>query len=794
MDRKSDTGTPVMAGITGALRAELEKRRALPIRAVLDVLAFLLNFVFARVHLIWGAYPLATAFVAATPYDVFISLAGAVAGALSLGESGIIHAIVSIIVVFLRVVISGGKSGERIIFNEPFAIKLSVAAIGAFLSSVYRLLLGGLDTAGLLYTLASCLLTSLFTLVFSGLFIADFRLSDAIVGRVAVFEKTRTGREKYNFYLFGISFLTLIFFVSLALAPYSLLGIDIDFVFAAFMALFAAKRFGAVRAMAVGFVASVGASSVYSAGFALLGLGAGLLFPLGTTYAILGGGALLSAWSAYSGELVGFLSTLPEYAAAISILFPFLHLISPEKKEELREDTRRIAADMVSSMALSHRNERGGGVDALASSVAALSSLAGRFAKSEHFPKKALVRELVLDAVKTKCRDCEHFEACREINPAPCAEIVDSTTELLYKNEIIGDDGDFPEYCKKHGELVRAIMSSYANILKIRHGVRSFSSVSEEYELLAKMINEARCAEDEEWGCDSSLSERLAEILPEFSLNSGVAKAYGTRKKRFIIAGDDEYGDIISSKELRERIEKISGYKLGVPEFYRKGDVAMLDCLAAPSYAVDFVSRSSVADGSGVSGDTSLSLVTPDGYFFAILSDGMGSGEVAKSVSCFVCDYYSSMLNTSVSDNTALAALNSMIREGGDECSATLDLFRFDLLRGEGKFLKSGAASSYIKREGSLFRIRSETAPLGLMKTIDAERIRVDCRVGDLVIMLSDGVADSSDYSAAWLPEVLSRPFSGDIGEFADEILNVAQKKSHTRDDMTVSVMQIRKL
>ncbi len=796
MERRSDTGMGIVTGISGVLRSELEKRRARPILAAFDVGAFLLNFIFARLHLVFGAYPLATAFVAATPFDVFISLAGAVAGSLSMGDGGIIHSMISVIVVFLRVVISGGKGQDKSLFGESIVLKLSVSLIGAFVASVYKLLLGGFNTNGILYSLSSCLLTALFTLIFSGLFVSDIRFSEALVGNAEVFEKTRTGKERYNFIFFGISSLILIFFISLALAPYSILGIDFDFVFAAFTALFTAKRFGAVRAMAVGFIASVAASSAYAAGFALLGLVSGLLFPLGVTYALLGGGAVLSAWSAYSGELVGFLSTLPEYAAAISIFFPFMHRISPERREGQREDIRRTASDMVSSLALSHRNKRGGGVDMLSASLSSVSALVGRFSRSEGVVRRSAIRDTLLDRVRSECRACPNYNSCLEINPAPCAEIIDDAVDLIHKNQRSekGLDTILPAYCTHKDDMCSAMLSSYSSLMKIWHGVHSFRSVAEECGLISKMINEAKCAEDEESCLDAELSERLSAELPALGICAGVIKCYGERKKRFIVAFEDKGGDIITSTELRAMIERVSGYKLGVPEFYRKGEVAMMDCAAAPSYALDFVSRSAVAEGSSSSGDTVTSFVSDSGYFCALLSDGMGSGEEAHTVSSFVTDFFCAMQGSEVSDNTALHILNHLIREGADECSASLDLFRFDLLRGEGVFLKSGAVASYIKRDSSLFRIRSETAPLGLMKAIDSERIRVDCRVGDLIIMLSDGVADSSDYSASWLPELLSRPFSGDISVFADEILEQALRKSHTRDDMTVSVAQIRKL
>ena len=113
------------------------------------------------------------------------------------------------------------------------------------------------------------------------------------------------------------------------------------------------------------------------------------------------------------------------------------------------------------------------------------------------------------------------------------------------------------------------------------------------------------------------------------------------------------------------------------------------------------------------------------------------------------------------------------------------------MLLGEASFIKSGAVYSYVKRGSSLFRIRSESAPLGLMRGVDVEKIRVEIKDGDVIVMISDGVADTPE-SSLWLPEILSRDFDGTLKDYADHILASAKKNYQVRDDMTVSVARIK--
>ena len=114
----------------------------------------------------------------------------------------------------------------------------------------------------------------------------------------------------------------------------------------------------------------------------------------------------------------------------------------------------------------------------------------------------------------------------------------------------------------------------------------------------------------------------------------------------------------------------------------------------------------------------------------------------------------------------------------------------FNISKLDALFIKSGAAPSYFKRGSSIFRIRSETAPIGLMKNVDAEKIRVEIKSGDIVIMLSDGVCTSVEDSA-WLISHLSNDPPSDMEEYAKEIVRLASKRSGLSDDVTVSVVKI---
>ena len=798
MDKNASEELRVREGFMAAINLEIEKRKKEPKLIIYDFLYFVLSFVFSRFHLLFGAYPLAVAFLAAAPKRVWVSLLGALVGAISRGKLGIIHSIISIIVVLLRVIISGGEAkssdNKTTLFKESLILRVSASVIGAFIGAVYEMLLAGFSKTSLLYGISACGFGAVFTLVFYGLFVSDVGFDELIFSKAPVFEIKRRGKEEYLWICFQASFVTLLFFISLALKEYVILGINLSFVFSSFITLFAAKRFGAMKAVVIGFVSSFGVSASLSVAFALLGLGAGFFFSIAPLYAFLAGGAMLAAWSAYAGGLVGFLSVFPEFASAAALFFPLIKTLDREKSATARESADKAASDMITSVALAKRNEDAG-VDKLTSSLASMSSMVARFGKSDAEVSYDEMLDSIIKSAKNTCTACEFFDSCKNINPAPCAEIInDLTTNVCKNGRISRQDARFlPEYCQNKEQLFAAFSASAGALIGEKIKTQRLSLISDNLEFITKMINDARLFDDRRWQLDKTLSEKIQSGLYGVGLVDGVAKVFGDRKKNFIIAGEDKTGGVISSKELRVAIEDAAGVVLSRPEFFKRGDIALMSVDSASVFSVDFVSSSSLAPTSDVSGDSVGSFVTDDGYFYSLISDGMGTGAIAKETSLFVYDFMKNVLSSSVSLNTAIGILNAILGNKSGECSATLDLFCLDLLSGEATFLKSGAAHSYVKRGDSLFRIRSETAPLGLMKNVDAEKIRIEIKAGDLVIMFSDGIASSPENSV-WLPELLSRDFEGSIQEYSEFILEEAKKNSRAGDDATVSVAKVKML
>ncbi len=788
------------AGVIGTIKHSIEEARMKREAPLLDVITFFIAFLFSRCHVVFGSHPLAIAFIAVLPTRVWIATLGAVSGALTLGKSGIIYSMISVIVVFLRIIVSGtdrSEDGERVYlkwFSEGLMLKMSASLIGGFIAAVYEILLSGFTLTAMLFGLSMILMPPLLVFALSGLFDCGISFYTVFDSSVNVFSsKGKSEKDKFNLLFFRLSALLIIFLISISFKEYELLGISIAYIFAGAATLIIARRFGALYGCIVGFVSSFGLSSSYSVCFALAGIGAGALFgSLGISYGIVGGGALLAAWGAYAGSVVGLLTVLPEYAIASLTVFPILKKLSAEKTEAECEEVEKSAIDMVGTVALSYRNRYKGNLSALEMSLAAISSSIKQYNESSTRPTREELSDLILECADKYCRACEGRGACMTKSDRKFIENTYELADTLYTNGKITEDdlGAYPEYCRLSPNVAEAINRGAAILAEEKFREMKKDTSSEDFGIIAKLINEARIEDEKEKALNEELSARLADVMLDAGLADGVIRAFGERRPYFILAAEDESGNKITAPELKKNIEAIAGVRLGTPEFYRRGKMALMECPSEKSFAAECAVASVAGEREDVSGDTATAFESAGGYFYSLISDGMGTGREAKQISSLVSDFMTRALEFNPEGQTVLRILNHTVRHKRRECSATVDLFSVDLYRGDAEFLKSGAAASYVKRGSSIFRIKSKTAPLGLMKNVDAERIRVELEGEDYIIMMSDGIAQSAE-DTPWLLELLSKPPKRNLKEYADSILAAALKNLPHTDDMTVLVTKV---
>ena len=792
---RSKEKTGLIEKIRLQIRDAVEKRRDSKLAAALDLSTFITALLFARCHAIFGAHPFSIAFISILPTRVWVGALGSAVGALTLGKPGLIYAMISAIVVFLRVIVSTTDKREAEdgkMFSENLILRASAALIGGFIAAVYESLLSGLSQATVLFGISMILLPPAVTLSLSGLFDKELKIIPKLLSDAPVFVlRGKSEKERYSLLFFQGSALVLAFLLSLSLREYVIFGINASYIFAGISTLAVARRFGALRAAAIGFTSTFAVSSLYSVSFLLLGLLSGILFPLGIPYALTAGGIALCAWCAYAGGITGFLSTFPEYSIAALVSTPILKRLKSEPREEIIEENTASAEDMLGTMALSYKNKYSGRTEAVESALSAISVIVKNQRERDGHPTKEEYSSLTRQCTDKYCSLCSDAFTCGNKNGISdearnlCADKLLSGASVSYEDLSVGGGS-----CTRYKELAKTVNRAAAILAEDKYRSYKKDSSPDTLSLISRLIAESRSYDARERSTNDFLTEKLTAGLENVGIFDGRARVFGKRKPYFIVACEDATGEKIKSDALTELMESSADVKLDTPELYRKGKMALMAVSAKDKLAASFGTASKTGERDSVSGDVARAEVSQDSRYYALLSDGMGSGTEARKTAEFVSDVLLRALEFTPSYEVLLKLINRLVRERCEECSATVDLFTLDLISGSASFIKSGAAPSYVKRGSSLFRVKSRTAPLGLMKEIDAEKIRIDIKPGDYVIMLSDGVSQNLE-DAPWLIELLSKPAKTDPEEYAKWILKGAERELTPNDDMTVLVSKI---
>lgn len=211
---------------------------------------------------------------------------------------------------------------------------------------------------------------------------------------------------------------------------------------------------------------------------------------------------------------------------------------------------------------------------------------------------------------------------------------------------------------------------------------------------------------------------------------------------------------------------------------------------AAPAFSLSLGAAACPKPQSSQTGD-SMAWREVENLRLLLLSDGMGTGELAHRESAAAVALLGDLLSVGVEESAALECVNRLLMlKCQEDMYATLDVLLLDLFTCRARFLKQGAPPSYILRKGRVYAIHAETLPVGILPEAapvcpqDAQLMR-----GDAVVMMTDGLWDAlgQELLAAIIEEVggANTPQDG-----ADALLRRALERSPA-DDMSVIVARV---
>lgn len=197
-----------------------------------------------------------------------------------------------------------------------------------------------------------------------------------------------------------------------------------------------------------------------------------------------------------------------------------------------------------------------------------------------------------------------------------------------------------------------------------------------------------------------------------------------------------------------------------------------------------------------VSGDGFSFMELKNGKYMLALSDGMGVGKEAAIHSEKTLSVLERLLENGFEPKIALELVNTamILLSAGHEGFSTLDLTIVDVYNGKTEFIKSGSPATFIKRGSRVSVLKSSSLPVGIVEEISPSRVKKALKVGDIIVMLTDGVleafsGETDTYKA--LCEYLNKIEETNPQEIANMILKKAKDNAAIKDDMTVLVAKL---
>lgn len=309
---------------------------------------------------------------------------------------------------------------------------------------------------------------------------------------------------------------------------------------------------------------------------------------------------------------------------------------------------------------------------------------------------------------------------------------------------------------------------------------------SDQFFSIAGMLEDLAFEFDEAETFDEGASSKIRRLLGDFDVYpkniTAIEDKYGRMRVEILTDGNTKN---LSNPKLQQEIGKICN------RYFEKGKItyfkneAMLAFFEKPSYKlkVGFAQHSAC---SKLCGDTVKVINDNKGHSILIISDGMGKGSRAALDGAMGAGLLSKLINAGFGFDSALKVVNSaLLVKSNDESLATLDIANIDLFTGKCQLLKAGAPASYIIKAGTVTKWELTSMPAGILRGIEFAKRNAVLRVGDSIVLLSDGITDLGD---EWLRGVLLSLNSNDAQFCADKILEAAlvQCENQVVDDMSV--------
>jgi len=314
------------------------------------------------------------------------------------------------------------------------------------------------------------------------------------------------------------------------------------------------------------------------------------------------------------------------------------------------------------------------------------------------------------------------------------------------------------------------------------------SVVSDQFDGISAMLSDLAKDFEMQERFDNSAAENAAAALKNLNIHideccSRVDK-YGRMTLELKLKKTNEL--VINKSQVMKAVSIVCERDFGPPIVSEVGGDVYIILNERADIKIDFGAMQSSANNNSMCGDAYKYFNDGKGHFIMILSDGMGTGGRAAVDGAMASGLMSRLIKAGFGYNCALRILNSsMLFKSTDESLATVDIASIDLYTGMTELYKAGAAPTIVRRSGKTGKAESTSLPAGILREIGFDKAAVKCKIGDIVVLLSDGaVTEGTD----WVRAEIEAWREGSAQDLAEHLCACAKRRRQEKkeDDITV--------
>lgn len=673
------------------------------------------------------------------------------------------------------------------LFSENICLRMATSCVGCFIVGIYNLIEGGF----LYYDLYGAILAML-------------AAPAAVLLCYGYFGRPREGSVFYY-----ISHALFSFGISYSAREMYIYGVSLAAFGVMFAVLYACRKKGMVFGIAAAVVCGLAYSPMTAPAFIFAAVASGALWRVSALFASVSAFTVGMAWGFYVSGIGAITELMPAILAA-SLLFGVLDKLfftvkASASEESVENEESESAICLVGDARLSEirLDATEQKIKTLCETFSSMSRFFYDLADRMRRPLAADIKQICDSAFDACCGNCKNKNICWEENYTQTISSVASISAYVHKDGKIESDNVpkcMREVCERLPDIIDEI--NYNSMLHTKQLLLCDKTeiFALDYEAVSDLLAGSVSIDDEEYEPLSELCGRLCSALSGTGWDISSAVVFGKRKRRIVL---NARSAAVFHKNERAIIKLVSD--ICEKEFEKSeiieadgGEGAVMTLTEKRGICVEFAKKSVMSNGEEeFCGDTvSIFENSENDKFFSLISDGMGSGRDAALTSGICAMFMQKMLTSSNDCSSALKMLNGFLRNKGGgsmhECSATIDLLELDMIRGKASFYKSGAAPTYVFRDGSLFKLRSKTVPVGIIRELDAKKISFDVGEGDVIVMVSDGVTQGKD-ECPWLFDLLKKNIESEGIERTAELIVDRARNENGNDDISVVIIKVRR-